>query len=55
MANANNSPIRRFISAAAKSIDFALKADRLVHTPEDVFTARGTTRQQAIRDLANQL
>ncbi|MCC0034373.1 MAG: hypothetical protein H6887_03765 [Hoeflea sp.] len=55
MTAASNNPVRRFFSAAVKSIDFALKADRLAHTPEDAFRARGTTRQQAIRDLIDQL
>ncbi|MEM5495622.1 hypothetical protein [Hoeflea sp. AS16] len=55
MTTSSNNPVRRFFSAAAKSIDFAFKADRLAHTPEDAFKARGTTRQQAIRDLVDQL
>lgn len=47
--------VRRFFSAAAQSINFAFEADRLAHTPENDFQARGTTRQQAIRDLINQI
>jgi len=55
MTTASNNRVRRFFSAAAESINFAFQADRLVHTPEDAFKARGTTRQQALRDLADQL
>jgi hypothetical protein len=55
MTIASNNPVRRFFSAAAQSINFALQADRLVHTPDEAFKARGITRQQAIRDLADQL
>ncbi|MCY0093825.1 hypothetical protein [Hoeflea ulvae] len=51
MSASRQNRVSRFFSAAASSIDFAFQADRLARTPEDVFTARGTTRQQAIRDL----
>lgn len=47
--------ISRFFSAAAQSLNFAFQAERLAHTPEDAFKARGTTRQQALRDLVDQL
>ncbi|MEP3436638.1 MAG: hypothetical protein ABJN75_07650 [Hoeflea sp.] len=53
MAIATHNRFRRFFSAAAQSINFASQADRLANTPESVFVARGTTRQQAIQDLLN--
>ncbi len=55
MTTSSPSRVRRFLSAAVQSISFASQADRLAHTPESAFHARGTTRQQAIRDLLNQL
>lgn len=55
MTTASNNRVRRFFSAASQSINFAFQAERLVHTPDRAFEARGTTRQQAIRDLIDQL
>lgn len=55
MTISSPSRVRRFFSAAAQSISFATQADRLAHTPENAFHSRGTTRQQAIRDLLDQL
>jgi len=55
MSTHNNSRFGRFFSAAAQSLNFAILAERLTHTPDGVFKARGTTRQQAIRDLADRL
>ena len=55
MTTAANNRVRRFFSAATQSINFAFQAERLVQTPEGDFTARGTTRQQALRDLVDQL
>ena len=55
MTTASRNSVRRFFSAAAQSINFAFQADRLVHTPDEAFKARGTPRQQAIRDLADRL
>lgn len=55
MTTASRNSVRRFFSVTARSIEFAFQADRLAHTPDDAFKARGTTRQQAIRDLADQL
>ncbi|MEQ8481744.1 MAG: hypothetical protein RIC18_13885 [Hoeflea sp.] len=54
MANARNQ-FRNFFSAAARSIGFAREAQTIYRTPEEVFVARGTTRQQALRDLVDQL
>ncbi|MGJ8572027.1 MAG: hypothetical protein ACSHXI_15145 [Hoeflea sp.] len=51
MTSSNQNRVSRFFRAAANSINFAFQVDRLAHTPEDAFKARGTTRQQAIRDL----
>jgi len=47
--------VSRFFRGAANSISFAFQVDRLANTPEDVFQARGTTRQQAIRDLISRI
>lgn len=44
-----------FFSAAARSINFAREAQTIYHTSDDVFVSRGTTRQQALRDLIDQL
>ena len=55
MSTASHNPLGRFFSGAARSFRIATQADRLAHTPESVFIARGTTRQQAIRDLLDQL
>jgi hypothetical protein len=54
MATTNNR-FRNFFSAAARSIDFAREARTIYRTSDEVFVARGTTRQQALRDLADQL
>ncbi|WP_171904917.1 hypothetical protein [Hoeflea olei] len=55
MMTSSQNRFRRFFSGAARSISIATQADRLAHTPEDVFIARGTTREKAIRDLIDQL
>lgn len=55
MATAAKNRVRRFFSAASQSINFAFQAERLVDTPDRAFEARGTTRQQALRDLIDQL
>lgn len=47
--------VSRFFSAARQSLNFAFQAERLAQTPEAAFKARGTTRQQALRDLVDQL
>ena len=61
MSNANRtfrsllSPAGRFFGNAAASIRFAAEADRLAKLPDHVFIARGTTRQDAIRELLDGL
>lgn len=47
------SPAGRFFGDVAASVRFATEASRLQATPDDVFKARGTTRQAAILDLLN--
>lgn len=54
MAKTNNR-FRNFFSAAARSFGFAREAQTIYRTPEEVFVARGTTRQQALRDLVELL
>lgn len=43
--------ISRFFSGAAQSIRFARRANEIANTPDSVFRARGTTKDQALRDL----
>lgn len=54
MAHTSNR-FRNFFSAAARSIDFAREAQTIYGTSEEVFVSRGTTRQQALRDLVDRL
>ncbi len=54
MAQTSNR-FRNFFSAAARSIDFAREAQTIYRTSEEVFVSRGTTRQQALRDLVDKL
>jgi hypothetical protein len=55
MTIARKNTVSRFFSGVARSISLATQADRLSQTPDHVFQARGTTRQQEIRNLLNQL
>lgn len=47
-------PVGRFMRGAAETIEFARKAHAITQTPDDVFAARGTTRQAALRELIDQ-
>lgn len=47
-------PLGRFMRGAAETIDFARQAHAITQTPDDVFAARGTTRQAALRKLIDQ-
>ena len=42
--------VRRFLDGAADTIAFTKGAMDICHTPEHVFRARGTSRDQAMRD-----
>ena len=56
--NRNNSmfgPVGRFFGAAAASLVVARQANALVNTPDSAFRARGTTRDEALRNLMNSL
>lgn len=44
-------PFGRFFTATADMFEFAREANEIAHTPENVFRARGTSRDQALRDL----
>ncbi|AKI01590.1 hypothetical protein IMCC20628_02895 [Hoeflea sp. IMCC20628] len=55
MKNENHSRFRRFFSGVADSFSFARQANLLSHTSDATFRARGTTREQAIRNLMDQL
>lgn len=48
-------PVGRFFGAAAASLVVARQANALVNTPDSVFRARGTTRDEALRNLMNSL
>ncbi|MGI9402714.1 MAG: hypothetical protein ACR2O0_15765 [Rhizobiaceae bacterium] len=48
-------PVGRFFGSAASSLIVARQANALVNAPDSVFRARGTTRDQALRDLMNSL
>ncbi|WP_422372981.1 hypothetical protein [Hoeflea sp.] len=50
-----NHRVRNFFTAVVRSIDVAREARTMYRTPDDVFTARGVTREQALRDLLDQL
>ncbi len=45
----------RIVSSAAQSFSFAMEANKLAQTSEAVFKGRGTTRQQALRNLIDRL
>ncbi|SOE17768.1 hypothetical protein SAMN05877838_2671 [Hoeflea halophila] len=55
MTTESTNCVSRFFSAARQSLNFAFQAERLAHTPDAAFKALGTTRQQALRNLADQL
>ena len=55
MKNENHSRFRRFFTGVADSFNFARQANLLSHTSDEAFKARGITREQAIRNLMDQL
>ena len=48
MSTANNSGVSRFFSTAAQSLNVAILAERVTHSPEPAFKRRRTTLRQAL-------
>jgi len=46
-----NGPIARFVTGAAEAFSLARAVQDVYNTPEHILRARGTTRDQALRDL----
>lgn len=46
-----NGPLARFVANAAETLSLARAVQDVYNTPDYVLRARGTTRDQAMRDL----
>ncbi len=49
-----NGPLARFVTGAAETFSLARAVQDVYNTPEHVLRARGTTRDQALRNLLAQ-
>jgi hypothetical protein len=49
------SSVGQFVDGVFNAVHFAHEAQRIAGTPEDVFRARGTTRDQALRKVLSKM
>jgi len=47
--------VGHFVSGVFNAVHFAREAQKIAGTPEDVFQARGTTREQALRKVLSKM